>query len=159
MLYTNFISTKILACHKTRNTFNKTRCLGAWRGKSPRNWRYRIPGALPCIICTAQVRAYQKKHSGPTVTANTHLGDLARFPDGVNAHAHLLNVIEAVEYAEHIDSVLGRQPHEFRHHVVRVRRVAYGVGPADEHLRMRSCHAFMHAAARHDRRNRQKKPP
>lgn len=64
----------------------------------------------------------------------TYLGHFACLPYGVDANAHLLYIVEAVEHAEYIDAVLGRQSHELRNHVVRVRGVAHSVRPSDEHL-------------------------
>lgn len=72
----------------------------------------------------------------PTMTMTmTHLGDLAGLADGVDAHAHLLDVVEAVEHPEDVDPVLGGEADKLRHHVVRVGRVADRVRAADEHLR------------------------
>jgi hypothetical protein len=55
--------------------------------------------------------------------ADAHLGDLVGLAHGLNGHLHLAQVVEAVEDAEHVEAVFGRQRHKLLDDVVRVARV------------------------------------
>ena len=66
--------------------------------------------------------------------AEGDFGNLARFPDGLHRFIHIVQTVQAVENTEYINAVLGRELYEILDHIVRVARIAYGVGAADEHL-------------------------
>ena len=66
--------------------------------------------------------------------ADRALANLAGFDDRIHRHAHVLNPVETVEHAEHIDAGIGRRGHEFLHHVVGVIGIAHPVGGAQQHL-------------------------
>ncbi len=60
---------------------------------------------------------------------------LVVFDHRVHGDAHVLDPVEAVEHAEHIDAGFGGLAHKFLHHVVGVVGVADAVGGAQQHLR------------------------
>ena len=67
--------------------------------------------------------------------AQRHLGDRgAGGADRVDGRAHLVDVVERVEDPEDVDAGARRLGHERVGHLGRVRRVADGVAPAQQHL-------------------------
>ena len=67
--------------------------------------------------------------------AHRDLGDRAiRLEHGVDCGSHLFDVVERVEDSEDVDAHVRRLGDECRRHLLRVRRVAHGVGTAKQHL-------------------------
>mmetsp|Transcript_27270 Transcript_27270/g.60372 ORF Transcript_27270/g.60372 Transcript_27270/m.60372 type:complete len:293 (+) Transcript_27270:1558-2436(+) len=66
--------------------------------------------------------------------AHAHLCHLAALQHCLYAHQHVVELVPAVEYAEHVHAVDSSQSHELLHHVVSVGGVAHCVGAAYKHL-------------------------
>ena len=67
--------------------------------------------------------------------ADGPFADLVRLEHRIHRDAHVLDPVEAVEDAEHVDPALGGLLHESLNHVVGVVGVAHAVGAAEQHLR------------------------
>jgi hypothetical protein len=63
------------------------------------------------------------------------LADAAGLDHRIHRHAHVLDPVQAVEHAEHVDAGLGRLLDEEPDHIVGIVGVAHPVRRAQQHLR------------------------
>ena len=70
--------------------------------------------------------------------ANCGLAQATGLADLVDRDPHILDPVQAIEDAEHIDARIGRLLDEIAHHVVGIVGVADRVGRAQQHLRHQS---------------------
>ena len=78
--------------------------------------------------------------------AEGRLRELALLTDFVNRQRHVVELVQAVEDAEDIDAVLGREGEELAHDFRRIVRVADGVGAARQHLEQDVRRSLAHLA-------------
>ena len=67
--------------------------------------------------------------------ADGGLENLSAFQHRVHGDAHVLDPVQAVEHAEHVDAARGRAGNEGAHHIVRIDRIADTVSAAQQHLK------------------------
>ena len=67
--------------------------------------------------------------------ADGRFAEFVGVTDGVHGQAQIGQPVQGIEDAEKIDSGSGRFLHEGAHDIVRIIRIAYGIGGAEQHLK------------------------
>ena len=96
-----------------------------------RSGRFQLAQQLHII---GQIIFRTRRIAEVTRVADRAFAYLAAFNDCIHGDTHVLDPVQAIEHAEHINAVLGGLMHEIFHHIVGVVRIANAIGAPQQHL-------------------------